>query len=287
MQPLSPEPNRKARRVIVTLAIVAALASGVYFARQSGTNPLKYENDFNVFYFAASELLDGRDPYQEVLHAWTPYLYPPVLAELMMPMALLPLPAAAYVWFLVSLAAAVAAARMSAALTDLERAGDPKAARAPASHSVVGQAGRFAAWANDLTNRRSFIALLVGVILLRFILDNFKLGQVNVIIAMLAAAHVYCYVTNRRRWSVAAIALAVAIKLTPALLIAYHLARRRWRYAIICAACSGALMAASFLPFGERAPATFNVFFNRTVRNQQGFDLAYGGNQSLRGFVAR
>ena len=46
-------------------------------------------------------------------------------------------------------------------------------------------------------------------------------------------------------------------------------------------------MAASFLPFGSRAAETFGVFFNRTVRNQQGFDLAYGGNQSLRGFVAR
>ena len=184
--------------MIVALAIAAALASGVYFARQSGTNPLKYENDFNVFYFAASEMLAGHDPYQEVLHAWTPYLYPPVLAELMMPMALLPLPVAAYVWFLVSLTAAVAAARMSAALADMER-------------TDGNQAGRLAGWISDRTKRRAFIALLVGVILLRFILDNFKLGQVNVVIAMLAVAHVYFFVTNRRRWSVAAIALAVAI----------------------------------------------------------------------------
>src|SRR5205085_8043010 len=90
-----------------------------------------------------------------------------------------------------------------------------------------------------------------------------------------------------RRWSVAALALAVAIKLTPALLLAYHLAKRRWLFAATCAGCAGVLMAASFLPFGARAAETFDVFFNRTVRNQQGFDLAYGGNQSLRGFVAR
>jgi len=122
---------------------------------------------------------------------------------------------------------------------------------------------------------------------LRFILDNFKLGQVNLIITALAVAHVYCYATNRRRWSVAVFALAAAIKLTPLLLLAYHLAKRRWRFAAACAACSGLLMAASFLPFGARASETFKVFFNRTVRNQQGFDLAYGGNQSLRGFVAR
>lgn len=250
------------RRILITLAIITVLVSGVYFARQSGTNPHKYENDFNVFYFAASELLDGRDPYQESLHAWTPYLYPPLLAELLVPLALLSLPVAAYLWFLISLSAAVVAARMSAALAAMQ---------------VM----------TDSSRQRVLVAVLAGVILLRFILDNFKLGQVNLVIAALAVAHVYFYATNRRRWSVAALALAIAFKLTPALLLAYHLARRRWLFAAACAACAGVLIAASFLPFGARAADTFNVFFNRTVRNQQGFDLAYGGNQSLRGFVAR
>jgi alpha-1,2-mannosyltransferase len=259
------------------------LASGIYFAGQSGTNPYKYENDFNVFYFAASEVLAGRDPYQDVLHAWTPYLYPPVLAELMVPLALLPLPVAAYLWFLVSLSAAVMAARMAEAAAGLQlRAGQGRPRRSPSS-AGKGLAARFA----DLANRRGLIAGLVGVILLRFTLDNFKLGQVNLIIAMLAVAHVYFYATRRRRLSVAAFALAAAIKLTPGLLVAYHLAKRRWRFAAACALCSGLLMSASFLPFGAGAPDTFKVFFNRTVRNQQGFDLAYGGNQSLRGFVAR
>ncbi|MEN3331251.1 MAG: alpha,2-mannosyltransferase [Blastocatellia bacterium] len=275
------------RRVFVALAIVAVLVSGVYFARQSGTNPQKYENDFNVFYFAASELLDGRDPYQESLHAWTPYLYPPVLAELMMPLALLPLPIAAYVWFLVSLSAAVAAARMSASLASLPGDEETETPGEPTTRPLAQPTRRFVILITDLAKRRSFISWLVALILLRFILDNFKLGQVNLIITALGVAHVYFYATNRKRWSVAAFALAVAIKLTPGLLLAYHLAKRRWRYATVCAACSGLLMAASFLPFGARAPATFNVFFNRTVRNQQGFDLAYGGNQSLRGFVAR
>jgi alpha-1,2-mannosyltransferase len=286
MSRYSKESNQRARRVIMALAIVAVLASGVYFARQSGANPRKYENDFNVFYFAASEMLDGRDPYQEVLHAWTPYLYPPVLAELMMPMALLPLPMAAYAWFLISLSAAVAAAWMAASLADLERADELLPSRATPRPAVNGT-NRLVDWVTDPANRRAVIAGLVWIILLRFILDNFKLGQVNLIIAMLAVAHVYCYATNRRRWAAAVIALAIAIKLTPALLLVYHLARRRWLYATGCGLCAGVLIAASFLPFGARAPETFGVFFNRTVRNQQGFDLAFGGNQSLRGFVAR
>jgi hypothetical protein len=279
--------KKMSRRAFVTLVIMAVLASGVYFARQSGANPQKYNNDFNVFYFAASELLDGRDPYQESLHAWTPYLYPPVLAELMMPLALLPLPVAAYVWFLISLSAAAFAARMSATLAGLQGNAEARTPRELSASSTSNATGGVAACLADPAKRRPFIALLVAVILLRFILDNFKLGQVNLIITALAVAHVYFYATNRRRLSIAMFALAVAIKLTPGLLLAYHLAKRRWRFAAVCAACAGLLMAASFLPFGTRAAQTFNVFFARTVRNQQGFDLAYGGNQSLRGFVAR
>src|SRR5689334_8102450 len=115
------KPKKLLYWIFVALITIVILASGLYFARQSGTNPNKYENDFNVFYFAASELLAGHDPYQAVLHAWTPYLYPPLLAELMIPLALLPLPVAAYVWFLISLSASVVAARMSGAVAGLRQ----------------------------------------------------------------------------------------------------------------------------------------------------------------------
>jgi hypothetical protein len=45
--------------------------------------------------------------------------------------------------------------------------------------------------------------------------------------------------------------------------------------------------ALSFLPFGVNGPETFRVFASRTLRNDQGYDFAYSGNQSLRGTVAR
>src|SRR5436305_7564796 len=148
------------RRVSIALAIITVLASGVYFARQSGTNPQKYNNDFNVFYLAASELLDGRDPYQESLHAWTPYLYPPVLAELMMPLALLPLPVAAYVWFLISLSAAVVAARLSATLAGWQGDEGSATPRQLPARSTARVNQRLVTFITDLSKRRSFIALL-------------------------------------------------------------------------------------------------------------------------------
>src|SRR5678815_202233 len=92
------------------------LASGFYFAGKSGSTPDAYSNDFNVYYHAASEVIAGHDPYQHSLGDWTPYIYPPLLAELMVPLALLPLPVAAYLWFLVSAASMAGAAWMPARL---------------------------------------------------------------------------------------------------------------------------------------------------------------------------
>jgi hypothetical protein len=43
----------------------------------------------------------------------------------------------------------------------------------------------------------------------------------------------------------------------------------------------------SFSVLGGGAPDAFQMFIERTVMNQQGFDFGYDGNQSLRGAIAR
>ncbi|HXG67890.1 MAG TPA: glycosyltransferase family 87 protein, partial [Blastocatellia bacterium] len=242
--------------------IAAALAGGVYFAGRSGTDPEAYSNDFNVYYFAAREVLAGRDPYQRSLGEWTPYLYPPFLVEALIPLALLPLPVAAYLWFLLSALSVMAAAWMSARL-----AGDAS---------------------SDYRRMRVVICTTIAVIVIgRFALDTFAYGQVNNLLAALAVAHVYFYMKGKRFASAVFLALAVSIKLTPAVLIFYHLARRRWGFAGKCVLAIIVVTLLSFLPFGGSAPDVFTAFVSRTVENQQGFNLAYHGNQSLRGAVAR
>ena len=96
--------NRLYVRVGVLLLLLLVLLAGLYFASRSGADPNRYGNDFNVYYFAAREVRDGRTPYDDSLGDWTPYLYPPLLAELLVPMTLLPLPVAAYLWFLLNAA---------------------------------------------------------------------------------------------------------------------------------------------------------------------------------------
>lgn len=257
-------------RVVVIVPALAVLVSGLYFARKSGTNTEIYGNDFNVYFHAAREIMGGGDPYQHSLGDWTPYLYPPLLAELIVPLALLPLPVAAYLWFLINAASIAAAAWMSASLAD-----DKRGRAEPDQH------------VSESTLCRGAIAAFAVVLVLRFVLDTFYLGQVNAVVAALAVAHVYLYARGRKALSAVALVVAVSIKLTPALLLLYHIAKLRLKFAVVCAALLVAVTALSFLPFGARGTDAFQAFWNRTVKNEQGYDFAYSGNQSLRGAIAR
>ena len=256
-------------RVILLVLAATLLVSGLYFARKSGTNPDAYSNDFNVYYHAVREVISGRDPYQHSLGDWTPYIYPPLLAELIVPLAFLPLPLAAYVWFSIGAASIGAAGWMSAGL---------------ANHNE----GR-AAEQNDLesTPLRAAIAASAVIVVLRFVLDTFNLGQVNALVAGLAVAHVYLYARDRKALSAIALVIAISIKLTPALLLVYHLSRLRLKFVLACSALLVGITALTLLPFGQGGTGAFQTFWNRTVRNEQGYDFAYSGNQSLRGAIAR
>jgi alpha-1,2-mannosyltransferase len=113
------------------------------------------------------------------------------------------------------------------------------------------------------------------------------MGQVNTIVASLAVAHLYLFAKGRLRPSAFALALATAIKLTPVILIIYHLAKGRIRLAVESSLMLVLLLAASFLIFGRGAAGALSSFEHQTIANGQGFDLAYSGNQSIRAAESR
>lgn len=254
---------RRASKVVLVLApTLAALAAGVFAARQSGADYNVYRNDFNVYYFASREIIEGRDPYERSLTDSTSYLYPPLLAELLIPGAFLPLPVAAYIWFLLSIASLTAAALMCGNLV-MEKT----------------EVTTLEAWSAP-----AVIGVLAVVAVGRFALDNLAMGQVNLVVMALAVAHVYLYARKKPLASAAALAVATAIKLTPFILIFYHIARRRFRFAAGCALLTGVVSLGSFAPLSSSA---VERFASRTIGNRQGFDLGYSGNQSLRAVEAR
>src|SRR5215471_15880957 len=260
-----------AKRLWIVALAVLALGAGFYFARRSGSDYTSYSNDFNVYYFAAREIIGGRDPYTNSLGPSTTYLYPPLLAQALAPLALLPLPVVAYVWFLVSAASLAAAAAMSAKLVTGETA------------RPIEYAGR----TQSESARPWLVWVLAVAVLIRFALDTFDMGQVNAVVVALSVAHLYLLGRGRRTGSAIALAVATAIKLSPALLVLYHLSRGRIKFAALCSILIAAVMFGSFAALGRGASSSAQVFYGRTIQNKQGFDLAYAGNQSLRGAAGR
>ena len=84
-----------------------------------------------------------------------------------------------------------------------------------------------------------------------------------------------------------ALVFAVSIKITPIVFLLYHLIRGRVKFAAACVTLLLVITVLSFAPFGSRAPEAFNTFVNRTIKNEQGFNFAYQGNQSLRAAIER
>jgi len=252
---------------VVFGAALLALAGGFYFAGRSGSDYRVYSNDFNVYYFAAREIIAGHDPYAVSLGPSTTYLYAPLLAELMVPLVLLPLPVAAYVWFLASAASWAVAVAVCARLA----AGDSTQKTTPAfgqQHCLL-------------------VAALSAAVLLRFTLDTFDMGQVNAIVVCLSVAHVFLFTRGKSAAAAVTLALASAIKLWPALLVVYHFSRGRIRFAAVCSALIAAVVLGSFGAMGSRPRESIELFYNRTIKNGQGFDLTYSGNQSLRAALGR
>src|SRR5258708_39330936 len=204
----------------------------------------------------------GLDQYKRGLGEWPFFLSPPLLAELLIPFAILRLSIAAYLWFLISAACMFSGAWMSGQISLAPENGGEDAS--------VKRDPQFA----RLRALQAAVAACAAVVVLRFVLDTFNLGQVNTLVAGLAVAHIYFYARDKKALSAIALVLAVSIKLTPALLLVYHIAKMRLKFAATCVAILVGVTAVSFLPFEARGLDAFRIFANRTLKNEQGYDLA-------------
>ncbi|HEY6332808.1 MAG TPA: glycosyltransferase family 87 protein, partial [Blastocatellia bacterium] len=260
--------------VCIGVLVLCVLAAGVWFAARSGADYRIYSNDFNVYYFASRQILSGHSPYDQRLGPWTPYIYPPLLAELIIPLALLPVPVAAYIWYLLNVAALAVAAVLAARLVC----------------PVIVVDGPALASGHATMRGRLLTVAIAGaspIVLSRFALDSLAAGQVNAIITFLLIFHVHLYAKNRRGLSVLPLAFASVLKVVPVLFVFYHLLMGRIRYAIASASLIALIGVLSFGMLGGQAASSARTFYEQTIENGQGYDLSFSGNQSLRGAQAR
>ena len=198
-------------------------------------------NDYASFHFAALAIHDGRSPYEINaiasigaefgLPGAKPYIYPPLLAELLLPMSMLDLWPARVLWWLLNVAS------FAGSLLLLDRwLGD----------KIKGARDGGAA-------RGLFAAAMALFWPLR---ESQWMGQVNAIVLLMLVL----WWTQREKSPRAGawLGFAMAIKMSPALLVLFVLSRRAWREAAIAASVGAGLVLGSCAVLGARGFAFFS-----------------------------
>ena len=180
--------------------------------------------------YARELVLEGTNAYETHRTEGTHSKYPPFFFLVTAPLALLPLGVAGAIWFLLNTSLSVACCVLAVA-----------AFRAP------GTGGRLPpiAYASP--------GLLAAVV----IVTNLSRGQVNILILFFVCLGLYAFRRGRDLRAGLALGIAVALKLTPLLLVVYLLYRRAWRVALgtgIALIVAWAILPA--LVFGPREAVT-------------------------------
>lgn len=216
-----------------------------FFLSQNGRFGLV---DFRVYFNSAGMLLDGITPYHGLLN----YLYPPLLAQLLMPLAAyLSMESAWLLWFVVNVALIFATIYL------LSRYAPPA---------------------------QCWLLWLIPVIYWPF-LEALVVGQVTIILMALFAFAWAAVKGNRPALAGALLAFAAWLKLYPILFIVYFLWKRNWRL-VISAAIWGIILAVVQIAISGAEPFTdmMGVLF---TLSSEGQTYLASANASVFGFTSQ
>ena len=239
-------------------ANVAAAAFALLSWTSHGARFRLYGVDLDVYRIGARVWLSGGNLYGTLpvtsQGSRLPFTYPPVAAVVFSPLSVIPMAVAFVALSLAGIAA------LAVALTAAVRTLPPGA--------------RMRAWGPAW--------LLPLALLLEPVRSTFIYGQVNLLLMALVAAD--C-LAPAPRWPRGMLTgLAAAVKLTPALFVLFFLVRRDFRAAGVAAL---SFLAATGLGFAL-APGDSARYWTSVVFDSGRIgNLAYAGNQSIRGVLAR
>jgi alpha-1,2-mannosyltransferase len=233
-------------RFLTAVAVLAAVAWFVFVADV-------YRLDLDVYRIGVTTWLRGGDLYGKLPETAAgialPFIYPPISAVVMVPMAAVPFSVASMT--LTVLTIALVAVTMVLTLSSLGLSGN-------------------------------WLALLPVVLVLEPMRSTLDYGQINVILMVLVVAD--C-LAGKPRWPRGAlVGLAAALKLTPAAFVLFFLLRRDWK-ALIVAGVSfvTATSAAFLLAWDESVEFWTDAVFS--TGEKVGVD--YVANQSILGVLTR
>lgn len=227
------QPVRGLRRLLAPAAWCGAIGLVLVLAAQAALRFLRVEapmgeletgssGDFVHYYHAAQAVLDGADLYAAGIR-W--YIYPPLFAVLLAPLAVLPFGAAAASW--TALNAALIVATLVVGARECVRRFGPRVDEALLP-----------------------VALLVAALVMSDkIRADLRLGQTDALI-LLAMTLGLVWVGRRAALCGLAIGFVINIKYQGLVFLPYLLVRRRWREAAWSAAWSAAFALSTSLVFG-------------------------------------
>lgn len=243
---------------LLGVAVFAAVAGGVVHRYLLDWPDEIWQVDLEVYRAGSRSLLEGRQVYDWLTGGpqWLPFTYPPFAALLGMPLALMPFSAAAWVWALLQLALMWISVGI-------------------AFRPLLARFGRWAPVAQG-----TVAGTLVHTLPLS---DGFRFGQVNAVIVTLCLVDVAR--RTEGRWPRGSlVAVAAAIKLTPAVFWIHWTVTRQWRTLAVSVATAAGLTAltAFLLPSASAAFWTAALLDPGRLGPNQG-----ASNQSMRGVLLR
>jgi alpha-1,2-mannosyltransferase len=223
--------------------------------------------DFEVNYKAGFRLSEGETLYPgPLLEGHYEFKYPPFAALVYLPLALLPLTAAKGIWSLLVLAASGACLWLSIRLSD---------AKEHPPHPAL--------------------ALLPGLVLVRFFLRELQLGQVNAVVMLLLLTMTsVLFVKEGQKaskhgellggllW-----ALAVAVKPYSFIFFPYFLIKKRWNVLLVGLAALGAAFLIPAFFYGFRGNMTVHHEWVSTLSRSTPHLLTSQDNISLLALLAK
>lgn len=188
--------DRRAVWIWIAIALLAALAA-VFAIQMWGRAVRANGNDLTTYLVAARDFWRGANPY--AADAPFPFIYPLFLCVAVWPLLQVPYGLAVSVWYGMSIGALAVATRAVAIMRGATRM----------------------SW--------FVVAAVVAVVLADVIQNNLVNGQVNAVVLALCMLGALAWARERRLGAGIAIGAAIAIKITPALLLVWLARRRDWR----------------------------------------------------------
>lgn len=219
-----------------TLIVFTVVTGGVTVRRT-----IKTSNDFDTFYRAGEAALKKEGLYYTGEYYGNtknqgPFLYPPAAACFFALFALLPLPGAAFLWNALSISLFIFSIFLSSKILQVD----------------IPRFIRGLGWQDKL---------LFSVLGFAVLLDNLAMAQVNILVFTLTLLALFFWIRAKDLQAGLWLALAVFIKLTPALFLLFFLLTKRWK--VLAGFLAGAVLLTLILP-----SAVFGLEKNRLYHRQ-------------------